>query len=330
MRALAGLAFIAFLLAEVPAYAETVVVGVGGSATGAEKALALSAARARLEESARDSRELDAARASSLLKCVQGQDAGCVAEGIKALSAENVLVLEVSKDIDRPTEKSLVVTGWLIDGKTAAVVVSDRRFCERCSSESLSEITGEFVGALLKEASARAGSTILVIRSTPSGARVEIDGSAVGVTDLEYGVYPGPHAIRIEKPGFKPSLHDIVAEPNRRTEVTAVLVATKKPPPGRHARFRVWKWATLAAGAAALAAGTWLIIADKPGEVDGHLQPRERNSLWPGVAVAAFGAATLGVSVYMFWSDGRSPGARAPGRSVASGGAFVFALGGSF
>ncbi len=332
VRALAAvtLGVVLVLLWALPARAESIVVAVDGNASPAERTSAGAAARSRLEEGGHDVRELDATHAATLVRCVRNEDRSCVVSSVTPLAADRVLVLEVNKDIDRPTEKSLVVTGWLIDGRTGTVVVSDRRFCERCTADSLGAITREFTETLLRDASARGGSTILAISSTPTGARVELDGSAIGVTDLEYGVYPGSHTITIDKPGFRPSVQAIVAEANQRTEVRAVLVPLDTPPPGRRPRFRAWKWTTLAAGVAALAVGTWLVIVDEPGEVDGHLRPRERNSFWPGVAIGAVGAASLGVSIYMFWSDARAGGAGSSASGAAAGQAFIVGIGGTF
>ncbi|MGE0363691.1 MAG: PEGA domain-containing protein [Vicinamibacterales bacterium] len=89
---------------------------------------------------------------------------------------------------------------------------------------------------LVREAAAapaaRPGSSTpgtLVVESRPPGARVVVDGRDAGRTPLTLpGVAPGPHAIRIELPGYLPITTTTRVEPGARARV-AVSLTTERP-----------------------------------------------------------------------------------------------------
>ncbi len=72
----------------------------------------------------------------------------------------------------------------------------------------------------------------LVIASEPTGARVLVDGAAVGETPLEaVAVAPGRHLVRVEKRGFAPFSKAIEAAMGQAHTITAVLGPAPTPPP---------------------------------------------------------------------------------------------------
>lgn len=72
--------------------------------------------------------------------------------------------------------------------------------------------------------------TRIYVRSTPSGARVSIDGGVVGTTDGLFEVEPGRHAVRVELDGYSPATKDVTAEAE---QIERVVVSLKKAPGGR-------------------------------------------------------------------------------------------------
>ncbi|MFO0646700.1 MAG: PEGA domain-containing protein [Polyangiales bacterium] len=55
----------------------------------------------------------------------------------------------------------------------------------------------------VRRAMALAGPTVRTIRSTPSGARIEVDGHDEGVTPVTLRLSPGVHALRLERAGYR-------------------------------------------------------------------------------------------------------------------------------
>jgi hypothetical protein len=70
--------------------------------------------------------------------------------------------------------------------------------------------------------------------------------------------------------------------------------------------FRMWKWVTLTAGLAGMAAGATLIAVHEPEKpVVDERDDFRRNTLVPGIVTAAAGAAVTGVGIYFFARDRR-------------------------
>jgi hypothetical protein len=66
----------------------------------------------------------------------------------------------------------------------------------------------------------------IVVKSTPTGANVYLDGVYNGRTQQYIdGVSPGQHQIRVEKPGYQPWVSTVRVTSNVRTDVQADLVA---------------------------------------------------------------------------------------------------------
>ena len=68
-------------------------------------------------------------------------------------------------------------------------------------------------------------------------------------------------------------------------------------------RFGVVKWIVTGVGAAAVAGGITMIALDEAGEDRSERQARYFQGTWPGIGVAAGGAALVGLGVYMFIAD---------------------------
>jgi hypothetical protein len=143
----------------------------------------------------------------------------------------------------------------------------------------------------------------LVVRSVPEGATVSVDGTAVGVTLLEYGVSPGTHSVVVERAGFARAVRQVAVEPGE-TQVLEVVLDGAEPTGG--GVLRVAKWTSAGAGAACLIAGAWLLAIGDSANIEGGVrQPRANDDAAVGGVLVGVGAVAAAVSGYLFWRDGR-------------------------
>ncbi len=180
----------------------------------------------------------------------------------------------------------------------------------------------------------RARPATLHIVSTPAGARIFVDGTAVAqTTPADLPAPAGHHAIRLELEGRTAFSSEVDAGPGARIEVTgdlpvassAVAVAPPTPPVDRPPTVRrtnpaVWV-ATVLAGAGLITGSVFglLALSDRA-EYDARptvaiRDTGERNAL---IADIGFGVAVLsaGVAVVVHLSSGgAAPAASSPGRS---------------
>jgi len=63
----------------------------------------------------------------------------------------------------------------------------------------------------------------VIMRSTPEGAEITVDGKYVGSTASTVLMAPGEHAISIEKTGFKPWRRTLTVSPGGSVTVEAAL-----------------------------------------------------------------------------------------------------------
>ena len=180
------------------------------------------------------------------------------------------------------------------------------------------------LAAALAEEAVGVGATALEIRSRPPGARVVVDGTPVGVTDLRYGVYPGDHRVRLELEGHDPL--DTTASV-RQGEIR-LLELDLSPSEGTHERrpFRTWSFLSFAGGALALGAGATLMAIDQPADEGGHLHPTSVDTLAGGLAAVGAGAALVATGIVLWRLDHR----RAHPRTVVAPAAGGVVVGGSF
>jgi hypothetical protein len=67
------------------------------------------------------------------------------------------------------------------------------------------------------------GLSTLSVRSMPAGARISVDGLAVGKTPVDKHLDPGPHAITISLAGYETAERKLTLEPGRSLDVTIPL-----------------------------------------------------------------------------------------------------------
>jgi PEGA domain len=95
------------------------------------------------------------------------------------------------------------------------------------------------------------GNATLLVRSTPAGANIRLDGGAVvGTTPYRaLGVHGGSHVVGVDLPGYDPVSRPVTMPATGQLVLDIDLVQHAPPTPASHSRW--WIWA--AGGAAALA-----------------------------------------------------------------------------
>ncbi len=132
--------------------------------------------------------------------------------------------------------------------------------CEICGIEEVAELI-ELRSAALGASLDRPTDGTIRITSNPGGAAVFVEDRLVGNTPVELVLPAGPHAIRVEKPGFLNDAEAVEVRSGVDDELRFRLVAM----PARDRSARRWSIAggvSLGLGLAGLAAGIPLVILD--------------------------------------------------------------------
>lgn len=250
--------------------------------------------------------EVEGAPAESIARrltdCYGGNKDACA--DLQTRSASRILAIEVVIDAPSDDEESVSLTAWLVD-EQGVVTLAERRFCQQCTTPRLHATVDELMGYFVRESAGMASKSIIRIRSTPSGARVSVDDEPVGVTDLEYTVYPGRHRITIDKPGHRIELREVDAPLGATIELDVALTRESQPASQRGSAL---PWILGGAGIAASAGGIALMVLDSPDLDDQNRPNREfRNSFWPGVGLTAVGVGLIATSTWLFIKGRNKP-----------------------
>ncbi|MFY0575479.1 PEGA domain-containing protein [Cystobacter fuscus] len=96
----------------------------------------------------------------------------------------------------------------------------------------------------------------MTVSSEPTGARVQVDGKARGVTPWSDKLEVGPHRFEVTREGYQPLRRDVELRPGAPLELQLMLTPLSKSAVALESRQeqprrRVWTW--VAAGAAGVA-----------------------------------------------------------------------------
>jgi hypothetical protein len=246
----------------------------------------------------------------------------------KAAQALGVAFLVFASVIEH--DKTYDITLELVNGRSGVTIGTNRERCEICGVEEASEKVGLAASALRARLEALANTPArFIIRSRPSGARLTLDGQALGRTPVDRELGAGVHKLELAADGYD-GLERTVTAVNgvdETLDLDLVVVPTKFP-------LRAMGWLAVAVGVAALAGSVWAEsidgseIACAPTQRDefNHC-PTVRSTRVLGAVLAAVGAtsATLG-GVWLYLGGLGTPRAAAEGAphaaSVGLGGRF--------
>lgn len=247
----------------------------------------------------------------------------CILASLRASGVQRALILTVDSRQTEYGAPMVVVLGKAIAADTQVSAVKQRQ-CIQCADDKLAAAASELTVELLREIAVREGRTVIEVHSTPQGAQVMLDGTAVQVTNAALSTYPGKHVVILELPGFEREIREVTAERGKTMALAIDLkpsvTTVHRPPPSR-----VLPYALIGGGAAALIAGGILYAIDEDPSPSGGRTYRDTAPA--GVAVGVAGLAVAGVGAFLWYRVSRSHSA--PAVVLRQGGA-IFAWEGSF
>jgi hypothetical protein len=253
---------------------------------------------------------------TALIDCVVIADRSCARDIVekRAKSARMLFAQVDSKSAGSGTRDVTLTAYWFDKGHDA---VAERKICQRCTAQSLRVTADEIMRKLVGS-----GDGQVKLKSNPMGARIVIDGQAIGVTPLDWDLPRGKHTIEMDKPGFIPASREVVVVTDQ-TEVVSLALAPAVAPERGIAWSRIAPLAMVIAGAGAIAAGGVMVAIDQ------DLGPSEpaviRNTGPAGVALMIGGAVVSGAGAYLLWFH--SPKTSTPVAAITRDSAYVGWLG---
>jgi PEGA domain-containing protein len=232
---------------------------------------------------------------TALIDCFVMENQGCARDVIeKRAKSTGMVYAHVDTKTGATGARDVTVTAYWFDKGHDAI--SERKNCERCTDQSMRTTADEILKKLL------GGSDLghIKLSSNPSGARISIDGQAIGVTPLDWDLPAGKHTILMDKAGLKPVTRDIVVVSNKPDAVGMVLLPVGQAPDdhGEDQPSRIIPISLLGAGGALVITGIVLIAIDEdPGP---HEPARIYNTFGLGVGVAVVGALAAAGGTYLW------------------------------
>ena len=243
---------------------------------------------------------LDAATRQRLAGCFAGNgDEACIAPVAAKANTDRLLFIALVREPDREGSPSLLLNGWIMN-KKGKILANERRRCGPCLRGKIEEASRDLVDALTRTAAIKTANTLLKVRSVPTGAIVIIDNEVIGTTELTYPTYPGPHKVSIKKTGYQSMTRDVVAAEGVTKDIDfELLPGSDEPTPGQ--TRGVLPWIVLGAGAALMASGAVVLALDEDAPPIGRDRTAHfTDTLVPGIALIAGGAAVTGAGVYLY------------------------------
>jgi hypothetical protein len=248
-------------------------------------------------------------------------DAACWQKSGQALGVSYLISAGVEEH-----EKSFAIMLELINGRTGVVVGTNRERCEICGAEEVGEKMSLAAATLrarlesLAQAPAR-----IVIRTNPHGARVKLDGRAMGQTPVDTNLSSGQHTVLIEHEGYTPLERTISATSgvDETLDLDLVRVPTSFP-------FGAAGWAAIGAGVALAGGGLYFLSKDgeevscaaavKAMDSDQKDCPEVYDTKVLGASLLGLSAVSITLGGVWLYMD--QPGSEAPSneRAAAGGG----------
>ncbi|MEZ4380409.1 MAG: PEGA domain-containing protein [Nannocystaceae bacterium] len=183
-------------------------------------------------------------------------DAACITGVASKTQANYVAVPKVTIN-----DRDYAIAVALYSGTTGERAAVSEDACEICGVVDASGLLDSAAATLGQKLEALSkGPATLVLRATPEGAVVMVDGELVGTAPIETPIPPGKHVIRVSQEGFIPSEREITFVEGVQEDLSIALEKMPSALPGRG-----WGWASLSLGIASLGgAVTLTYLHDRP------------------------------------------------------------------
>lgn len=267
---------------------------------------------------------------SSITRCFsRDEPQRCILRLVQEKGIQNLAYVSIDPD-PSSGDRGIKLTGRIITAKLDLVLVASR-FCDHCTDDTLASSTTDLMKDLLDRVALTIGRTVLSVKSSPQGARYNVDGTYVGITDASIDVTPGPHTVTVELDGFETFVQNVNATEGKTAEVNALF---RRPPtdvrtvsassdatdssttivddngglPTETPRRSRAAKPLLIGGGVALATGVVLLLLDEsdPMSPQGTAQPATYyDTTKPGLVTIAGGAVLVGLGAYLYW---KTPG----------------------
>ncbi len=255
---------------------------------------------------------------TALVDCFVLEDQKCARAIVehRAKSSGVIYARVEIKNASNGTRDVTLTVYWFDRGHEA---IAERKICEHCTDQSLRTTADEVMKKLV------GGGDLghVKLKSTPAGARITIDGQAIGVTPLDWDLPPGKHTIQMDKAGLTEDSREILVVSNKTDTLAMVL----EPPTADHSflQSRYLPVGLLAGGGALVATGVILIAINQDA---GPQQPYMiRNTAPAGIGLVIGGAVIGGLGAYLMWFRSPDPGGSAPVVALSHDTAYIGWLG---
>jgi hypothetical protein len=255
---------------------------------------------------------------------IEGQAQECSETACWQRSAQALGVSYLISAAVEEHEKTFAITLELINGRTGAVVGTNRERCEICGAEEVGEKMALAAATLRSRLESLAqGPARFVIRTNPHGARVKLDGRVVGQTPVDTNLSAGQHSVVIEHEGYTPLERTITATSgvDETLDLDLVRVPTSFP-------FGVAGWAAIGAGVALAGGGLYFLSKDgdevscskeiRDMDLDKQDCPEVYDTKVLGASLLGLSAVSITLGGVWLYMD--QPGSEAPTQERAAAG----------
>ncbi len=193
--------------------------------------------------------------------------------------------------------------------------------CDVCTVSELSELVSSSAKQLIHPQD-NVALQLVRIKTTPSGARVSIDGKEVGISPIETKLSVGLHKVSITVDGRVQEAHTIKVDAVGDVQPFALSLALSQSPvlgagtsDGGEKEFGLLKWAAVAAS------GGFLIASAVNFSLDGERSHDDQIYETFGLGVGTLSAGVLlgAAAGWMFWQERNSPNAPSSALSLQLG-----------
>jgi hypothetical protein len=231
---------------------------------------------------------------NTLIDCFVIEDEGCAKTVVaKRAKTQAVVFAKVELAAGATAERTVTLTAYWFDKGGDAV--AERRYCERCTDQTLRSTADELISALVGAGQKDIGH--LKVSSTPAGARVVIDGKPVGITPLDVGLSTGNHKVVVNHPEHVEETRGVTISRGDLANLEVTLRPTPRP-------SKILPIGLIGLGAAAIVTGGVLIAIDEDPEDAGMETEFVYNTAGAGVGVMIGGLVVGGLGGYLLFRAG--------------------------